>query len=366
MFFKKKRVQGIFLAFLVTFTHSSFPISWGIIVENTSSCFVRGFKEVDRFLGTNVGASLGSLVSLCVFAIIFQKVIDFNTREKVTKHEKKKKKKKLSFKNDYVGPVPRVIKSLMSQIKEKSDYAVFGVNTEKGILIVGPPGVGKTFLIKILADEVDATMYVVDGAKVKGGRYRGAGSGLVREVFDYAENDEKHSIILIDEFDAISDRSDTEAQKTLLTQMDGFYKNTTITVIGLTNRPDKLDNAILRRFKVMEIGLPSESTREDFLKFRILKHLASKKAQKNCYLDNNIDFGKLAKATNGFSQDTLKSVVNSVFTRVVEHKSYPVTIKERAFKLEIQCQRSQIELGKINFLKESSEPMSEEAQRMYS
>jgi len=225
-------------------------------------------------------------------------------------------------------------------------------------------------LVKILADEVDAELHVLDGAMVKGGMWRGSGSSLVRKLFRTARKTNKHSIIMIDEFDEIGTSSygctDTGGMKTLLTQMDGFNDEGSdrITVIGLTNRPDKLTPAMRRRFNLMQISLPDDSKRKEFFKFYFNKVMKSSKGLKNYVEEENIDFTSFAgDLTEGFSQDRIKQVVNNVFLNWTDRvagcklndglldlgkEKFMVTSKE--FEIEIKKMDEQIGAGQRNFL----------------
>jgi len=394
VFCKRKRAQGVFLVLLITFTNSSFPLSWGVIAEKACSYSVKSFNGINKFLCTRVGCLVESIMINAVIGLILlyavKKFVIDNMFERSNKifvnmHKKKEDGTGLTFKDDYIGDLPPAITTLMRTIIDRDCYTGFGVNSQKGILIGGPPGVGKTFLVKVLADEVDAEIYILDGARVKGGALRGSGSELVRGIFSHARAAKRHSIVLIDEFDAISDvfaiNADEAAMKTLLTEMDGFHKkhSTNITVIGLTNSLNKLTRAMKRRFNTIQIDLPDKKRREKSFDFYVKKHMKLPKVEKNCTL-GEVNFGDLASKTEGFSQDDLESVVNAVFTRVAEKYKYgqgrddqglasvegKIKIGQEIFQSSIQGLKSQIELEERDFLSEPSQPMSEAVQHMYS
>lgn len=382
MLTKEKRVREIFLFFLITFTHSSFPLSWGTIGKKTCSYSVKSFQYIEKFLGTKFGSIVGQiLIGVCIIYAL-KKIFDNSDGSEINRYKKKPGKKALNFKDDYVGDPPSGIRTAMNNILYSKAYSEFGVNPKKGILICGPPGVGKTWLAEILADEVDAGMFIVNGSYLKGGGLRGSGSERVRKVFSKARNIKKHAIIVIDEFDAISrsvsssGEEDTEALDRFLTEMEGFdtKKNDKITVIGLTNKPYKLGPALLRRFNTTQIDLPDEKAREELLEFYVKKHMGFKKSRECCIL-KNVKLGVLAQqsSTGGFSHDNLKSVATHVFTQVAELKSgfrnrdshgltlYEgnIVIQHEAFKVAVQNFKNQTKHGSKNFLVKSNDPIPE-------
>ena len=93
-----------------------------------------------------------------------------------TLYRKPKGQNRLTFSEHYIGKIPDEIKDLMSQMMHKQRYEDAKIDIGKGLLIAGPPGVGKTFLIKVLSDEVDADIHILTGSEAKGGYYRGSGS----------------------------------------------------------------------------------------------------------------------------------------------------------------------------------------------
>ncbi len=401
MLTKEKRVQVIFLFFLITFTHGSFPLPWGTIGKKTCSYSVKSFQYIEKFLGTKTGSIVGQMLILVCSAYVmryaikkaikkffdeFGKLNDelkkLNKGSEINRYKKKEGEKGLKFEDSYVGDPPPEIRTLMNDISYPKTYSEFGVNPKKGILICGPAGVGKTWLAEILADEVDAEMFIVNGSYLKGGGLRGSGSKRVRKVFSKARNTKKHAIILIDEFDAIScisfsGEEDVEALKTFLTEMEGFDTkiNDKITVIGLTNNPCKLSPALLRRFNTTQIDLPDEKAREELLEFYVKKHMSFKKSQECCIL-KNVKLGVLAQqsSTGGFSHDNLKSVVTHVFTQVAELKNgfrqnkdshglildkEKIEIQHEAFKVAVQNFKNQIKYGSKNFLVKSNDQIPE-------
>ena len=163
-----------------------------------------------------------------------------------------------------------------------------GIEPPKGVLLHGPPGSGKTLMVKAIAHETQATFIRVIGSELVQ-KYIGEGARLVREVFAYAR-DNSPSILFIDELDAIGSRrldiatsGDREVQRTLmqlLSELDGFSPRGDVKIIGATNRVDILDPALLRpgRFdRHIEIILPTVEERLEILKIHTRKMNINKK-----------------------------------------------------------------------------------------
>ncbi len=188
-------------------------------------------------------------------------------------------------------------------------YAKVGIEPPKGVLLVGPPGTGKTLMAKAIANATQATFIRLVGSELVQ-KYIGEGARLVRELFELAK-EKAPSIVFIDELDSVgakrldaSTSGDREVQRTLmqlLSELDGFTPMSNIKIIGATNRPDILDDALLRpgRFdRIVEIGLPDIDGREQI--FRI--HIA------HMNVDEDISAKKLAEATDGVSGAEIKSI----------------------------------------------------------
>ncbi len=194
-------------------------------------------------------------------------------------------------------------------IKKPEIFEEIGIDPPKGILLYGPPGTGKTLLAKAVANETNATFIKVVASEFVN-KYLGEGSRIVRDVFDMAK-EKSPAIIFIDEIDAIgtkrvgsSEGADREVQRTLmqlLAELDGFESRGDIGIIGATNRPDILDEALLRpgRFdRTIEVPNPNKISREKILNI----HTSRMK------LDENIDFDTISEITEGFSGADLKAV----------------------------------------------------------
>ncbi len=188
-------------------------------------------------------------------------------------------------------------------------YAKVGIEPPKGVLLVGPPGTGKTLVAKAVANATQATFIRLVGSELVQ-KYIGEGARLVRELFELAK-EKAPSIVFIDELDSVGGKrldsttsGDREVQRTLmqlLSELDGFTPMSNVKIIGATNRPDILDDALLRpgRFdRIVEIGLPDEKGREAIFGIHI--------AHMN--IDGEISAKKLAQATDGCSGAEIKSI----------------------------------------------------------
>jgi 26S proteasome regulatory subunit T4 len=184
-----------------------------------------------------------------------------------------------------------------------------GIKPPKGVLLYGPPGTGKTLLARALANNLDATFIKVVASAIVD-KYIGESARLVREMFGYAREHEP-CVIFMDEVDAIggkrrndSSSADREVQRTLmelLNQMDGFDTLGRVKMIMATNRPDTLDDALLRPGRLdrrIEIPLPNEASRLDILKIH-----ASKMAK-----HGDIDYESVVKLTDEFNGADLRNV----------------------------------------------------------
>lgn len=182
-----------------------------------------------------------------------------------------------------------------------------GIVPPKGVLLVGPPGCGKTLLAKAVANHTDATFIRMVGSELAQ-KYIGEGGRMVRELFSLAK-EKAPSVIFLDEIDAIgakrldgSTSGDREVQRTLmqlLAELDGFDALHDVKIIAATNRPDILDDALLRpgRFdRVIEIPIPDESSRKAILSV----HLGAMNTTK-------VSIARIVERTNGYSGAELKA-----------------------------------------------------------
>jgi proteasome regulatory subunit len=182
-----------------------------------------------------------------------------------------------------------------------------GIVPPKGVLLVGPPGCGKTLLAKAVANHTDATFIRMVGSELAQ-KYIGEGGRMVRELFSLAK-EKAPSIIFLDEIDAIgakrldgSTSGDREVQRTLmqlLAELDGFDALNDVKIIAATNRPDILDDALLRpgRFdRVIEIPLPDDDSRKAILEV----HLQGMNTQR-------VQMKRIVEKTKGYSGAELKA-----------------------------------------------------------
>ncbi len=188
-------------------------------------------------------------------------------------------------------------------------YKKVGIQPPKGVLLVGPPGTGKTLMAKAVANATNATFIRLVGSELVQ-KYIGEGARLVRELFELAR-EKAPSIVFIDEIDSVGAKradvatsGDREVQRTLmqlLAELDGFTPSGDVKIIGATNRPDILDDALLRpgRFdRIIEVGLPDVEGREQIFKI----HLA------HMHTARNVVPRKLAEASEGASGAQIKNI----------------------------------------------------------
>ncbi|MCK9323743.1 MAG: proteasome-activating nucleotidase [Candidatus Methanomethylophilaceae archaeon] len=209
------------------------------------------------------------------------------------------------------------LKSQMIELREAVEdpllrpelYAKVGIEPPKGVLLVGPPGTGKTLMAKAVANATNATFIRLVGSELVQ-KYIGEGARLVRELFELAK-EKAPSIIFIDELDSVGAKradvatsGDREVQRTLmqlLAELDGFKPTSDIKIIGATNRPDILDDALLRpgRFdRIIEIGLPDLDGRTQIFKI----HLA------HMNIEKDVNPKKLAELAEEASGAEIKSI----------------------------------------------------------
>lgn len=203
------------------------------------------------------------------------------------------------------------LQEIVDFLKNPKKYIEIGARIPKGVLLVGPPGTGKTYLSKAVAGEAGVPFFSISGSDFVE-MYVGVGASRVRDLFKDAKKNSP-CIIFIDEIDAVGRKRGAglggghdEREQTLnqlLVEMDGFGKNEGIIVMAATNRPDILDPAILRpgRFdRRVYIGIPDVREREAILKV----HTKNKK------LAPDVDLSSIAKSTTGFTPADLENLTN--------------------------------------------------------
>lgn len=225
-----------------------------------------------------------------------------------------------------IDEVKSELMEIVDFLKNPRKYREFGVKLPRGVLMIGPPGVGKTLVAKAVAGEAGVPFFYQSGASFVQ-IYVGMGAKRVRELFAKAKSFAP-SIIFIDEIDAVGKargggRND-EREATLnqlLTEMDGFNDSSGIMVIAATNKIEMIDEALLRsgRFdRRVFLALPDLNDRKDILK----SYLASKKYE--------VDIDALARHTTGFSGAGLATLVNEAAINAIREKR--VLISDDDFK----------------------------------
>ena len=209
------------------------------------------------------------------------------------------------------------LKEIVEYLHDPSKYREIGATMPKGILLVGPPGTGKTMLAKAVAGEANVPFFSMSGSEFVE-MFVGMGASKVRDLFKQAK-EKAPCIVFIDEIDAIGKKRDgqlggnDEREQTLnqlLTEMDGFEENTGVIILAATNRPESLDPALTRpgRFdRRIPVELPDLKGREDILKVHAKK---IKVAQE-------VDWNKIARMASGASGAELANIVNEAALRAV-------------------------------------------------
>jgi cell division protease FtsH len=203
------------------------------------------------------------------------------------------------------------LKEVVDFLKNPQKYLRIGAEIPRGVLLVGPPGTGKTLLARAVAGEAGVPFLTVSASEFME-MFVGVGASRVRNLFDEARKSSP-AIIFIDELDSIGRRRGAgiggghdEREQTLnqiLSEMDGFEKDTSVIVVAATNRPDILDPALLRpgRFdRQVTIGLPTQREREEILRVHV----------RNKPLGEDVDLKKLSASTPMFSGADLENLTN--------------------------------------------------------
>lgn len=209
------------------------------------------------------------------------------------------------------------LQEVVNYLHDPSKYQEIGASMPKGILLVGPPGTGKTMLAKAVAGEANVPFFSMSGSEFVE-MFVGMGASKVRDLFRQAK-EKAPCIVFIDEIDAIGKRRDgqlggnDEREQTLnqlLTEMDGFEGNTGVIILAATNRPESLDPALTRpgRFdRRVPVELPDLKGREEILKVHA----------KKIKIAEDVDFNKVARMASGASGAELANIVNEAALRAV-------------------------------------------------
>ena len=206
---------------------------------------------------------------------------------------------------------------IVNYLHDPSKYQEIGASMPKGVLLVGPPGTGKTMLAKAVAGEANVPFFSMSGSEFVE-MFVGMGASKVRDLFKQAK-EKAPCIVFIDEIDAIGKKRDgqmggnDEREQTLnqlLTEMDGFDDNSGVIILAATNRPESLDPALTRpgRFdRRVPVELPDLKGREEILKVHARK----------IKLAENVDFSTVARMASGASGAELANIVNEAALRAV-------------------------------------------------
>ena len=209
------------------------------------------------------------------------------------------------------------LQEVVNYLHDPSKYQDIGASMPKGILLVGPPGTGKTMLAKAVAGEANVPFFSMSGSEFVE-MFVGMGASKVRDLFRQAK-EKAPCIVFIDEIDAIGKKRDgqlggnDEREQTLnqlLTEMDGFEGNTGVIILAATNRPESLDPALTRpgRFdRRVPVELPDLKGREEILKVHA----------KKIKIAEDVDFNKVARMASGASGAELDNIVNEAALRAV-------------------------------------------------
>lgn len=224
---------------------------------------------------------------------------------------------------------------IVDYLHDPSKYKEVGASMPKGILLVGPPGTGKTMLAKAVAGEANVSFFSMSGSEFVE-MFVGMGAAKVRDLFKQAK-EKAPCIVFIDEIDAIGKKREgniggnDEREQTLnqlLTEMDGFEENSGVIILAATNRPESLDPALTRpgRFdRRVPVELPDLKGREEILRVHAKKVKASQ----------NIDFGKIARMASGASGAELANIVNEAALRAVRNGRKTVTQEDLEESIEV-------------------------------
>ena len=218
-----------------------------------------------------------------------------------------------------IGGLQNEVKKIREMVeiplKRPELFKQLGISAPKGVLLHGPPGTGKTLLAKAVANETNAHFIVINGPEIMS-KYVGGSEEQLRELFEEAEENSP-SIIFIDELDAIAPKraevtGDVERRTVaqLLTLMDGLKSRGEVVVIGATNRPDAIDEALRRpgRFdREIEIGVPDKDERKEILEVHT----------RRMPLDEDVDLDELTEVTHGYVGADLEALCKEAAMRVL-------------------------------------------------
>ena len=238
------------------------------------------------------------------------------------------------------------LQEIVDYLHDPKKYEEIGASMPKGILLVGPPGTGKTMLAKAVAGESNVPFFSISGSEFVE-MFVGMGASKVRDLFKQAK-EKAPCIVFIDEIDAIGQKRNSgqlggndEREQTLnqlLTEMDGFEGNSGVIILAATNRPDSLDPALTRpgRFdRRVPVELPDLKGREEILKVHA----------KKVALAPGIDFNTVARMASGASGAELANIVNEAALRAVRAGRKSVTEADLEESIKEKCIVAYHEIG---------------------
>ena len=227
------------------------------------------------------------------------------------------------------------LQEIVNYLHDPSQYREIGASMPKGILLVGPPGTGKTMLAKAVAGEANVPFFSISGSEFVE-MFVGMGASKVRDLFKQAK-EKAPCIVFIDEIDAIGKKRDgqvggnDEREQTLnqlLTEMDGFEGNNGVIILAATNRPESLDPALTRpgRFdRRVPVELPDLQGREAILKVHA----------KKIKVADQVDFHQIARMASGASGAELANIVNEAALRAVRNSRKYATQADLEESIEV-------------------------------